>query len=150
MPDRNGDDSTSADRGGRSDDGHSVDGDDASDSSFSFTLPPIRLPPFFPEDFRLLWPAAGEKLHGRVSRRVVLGALVAFDLLDAFLATTTDSAVVAGARVVGGALVAATTFGTVGVAYVWEAGAVLVGGGEVTVLPTLTVLLIARALRDVL
>jgi hypothetical protein len=38
----------------------------------------------------------------------------------------------------------------VGVAYVWEAGAVLVGGGEVTVLPTLTVLLIARALRDVL
>lgn len=125
------------------------DGDDT-DEGFSLSLPPIRLPPFFPEDVRVLWPGAGERLRGRVSRRLAVAALVAFDLADAFLAATTDSAVVAGVRVVSGALVAATTFGTLGVAYAWEAGAVLLGVGDLTVLPTLTVSLVAGALRDVL
>jgi hypothetical protein len=123
---------------------------DEGEAGFSLRLPPIRLPPLFPEDFRILWPSPGEKLHGRVTHRVVAAALVVFDLVDAALALTADSTVLAAVRVVGGALLAATTFGTLGVVYVWEAAAVLAGVGEFTVVPTLTVLLLAGLVREVL
>lgn len=131
-------------------DGGNADGwtGEDGDGGFSLRLPPIRLPPLFPEDFRVLWPSPGEKLHGRVTHRVVAVALVAFDLVDAALAVTVDSAVLAGVRVVGGALLAATTFGTAGVLYVWEAAAVLAGVGELTAVPTLTALLVAGLVRE--
>lgn len=116
----------------------------------SLSLPPIRLPPLFSENFRLLWPAPGEGPRRRVSKRAVLVALVVFDLADAALALTADAGAVAGVRVVGGALVAATTFGALGTVYVWEAVAALAGFGEFTVVPTLTGLLVVRSLREVL
>jgi hypothetical protein len=124
--------------------------DDEADDSFSFSVPPIRLPPLFPADFRILWPSPGEKLRGRVTRRGVAAALVVFDLVDAVLALSADSTVLAAVRVVGGALLAATTFGAAGVVYVWEAAAVLASVGELTVVPTLTLLLLAGLVRDVL
>ena len=140
------------------DDDEAARSDDAADRErgrqdgggrLSFSLPPIRLPPLFPEDFRLLWPAPGEGPRRRVSKRAVLAALVCFDLADAALALAIDGGAVTGVRVVGGALVAATTFGTLGVAYVWEAVAALAGFGDITAVPTLTALFFARLLREV-
>lgn len=124
-------------------------GDDDSDGGLSLKLPPIRLPSLFPENFRILWPSPGEGPRRRVSMRAVLAALLLFDAVDAALALTVDTGAVVGVRVVGGALVAATTFGTLGVAYVWEAAAALAGFGELTVVPTLTALFVVRLLREV-
>ncbi|WP_336036267.1 hypothetical protein [Halobacterium yunchengense] len=129
-----------------------TDGDDTvddGDGGFSLSLPPIRLPPLFPEDFRVLWPVGGRP-RGRVSRRGVAAALLAFDAVDAALALTVDAAAVTAVRVVAGSLVAAAAFGALGVAYVWEAAAALAGAGELGAAPTLTLLLVARTLRDVL
>jgi hypothetical protein len=118
------------------------------DAGFSFSLPPIRLPPLFPEDFRVLWPAGDTPPH-RVSKRTAAAALVAFDLVDAALALTVDSVAVTAARTVGGSLIAAGTFGLLGVPYVLEAVAALAGYGWLTVAPTLTLLLLVRAVREV-
>lgn len=123
------------------------DGDRDSDGGLSLKLPPIRLPSLFPENFRILWPAPGEGPRRRVSKRAVLAAVLLFDIVDAVLALTVDSSAVVGVRVVGGALVAATTFGTLGVGYVWEAVAALAGFGELTVAPTLTALFVVHLLR---
>lgn len=123
-----------------------ANGEDDDTVGFSLSLPPFSLPPLFPEDFRIVWPV-GDRPRGRVSRRTVAAVLACFDAVDAVLAATTDSAALAAVRVVGGALVAATTFGTLGVVYVWEAAAVLAGFGELTAVPTLTALLVARLLR---
>lgn len=118
-----------------------------SDDGLSLKLPPIRLPSLFPENFRILWPAPGEGPRRRVSTRAVLAAVLLFDVVDAVFALTVDSSAIVGVRVVGGALVAATTFGTLGVGYVWEAAAALAGFGELTVVPTLTALFVVRLLR---
>jgi hypothetical protein len=138
--------------GGRTsgdEDGGRTSGDE--DDGFSLQLPPLDLPPLFPEDFRILWPGGGDRPGGRVSLRIVVVAVVAFDLLDAFLAVTVDptanAAVVTAARTVGGALLAATMFGPLGLPYLWEPVAALLGFGQLTAVPTLSVLLLARVLR---
>jgi len=120
------------------------------EGGLSLSLPPLRLPPLFPERFRVLWPAPGEAPRRPVSARTVVAALLLFDVVDAVLALTTDSAAVAAVRVVGGALVAATAFGSLGAVYVWEAAAAVTGLGGLTVVPTLTVLVVIRSLREVL
>jgi hypothetical protein len=118
---------------------------------FSLELPPLNLPPLFPEDFRLRWPGGGDRPRGRVSRRIVVLAVLAFDLFDAILALSADAAVdaavVTAVRTVGGAVLAATLFGPLGLPYLWEPFAALVGCGQLTVLPTLSVLLLAHFLR---
>ncbi|MCG1004052.1 MULTISPECIES: hypothetical protein [Halobacterium] len=121
--------------------------DDRDDSGFSLKLPPIRLPSLFPENFRILWPAPGDGPDPRASPRTVLAVLLLFDAADAALALTVDSGAVAAVRIVGGALVAATAFGTLGTVYVWEAVAALAGLGELTAIPTLTALFVVRLLR---
>jgi hypothetical protein len=139
MPDGdsgNGDDHDSSDR-------------DQSRSALSFSLPPIRLPPLFPDDFRVLWPVGGTPTT-RVSRRTAAAALVAFDVLDAVLVLTVDAAAVTAARTVGGTLAAAGAFGPLGAVYALEAAAALAGYGWLTVAPTLTLLLLVRGLREVL
>ena len=117
------------------------------EDGFSLSLPPIRLPPLFPDDFRVLWPGGGDGPRRRVSARLVTATLVAFDLVDAVLALTVDATVVTAARTVGGSLVAAATFGLLGVPYVLEPAAALLGFGWLTAFPTLTALLAVRLLR---
>jgi hypothetical protein len=111
---------------------------------FSLSLPPITLPPLFPEDFRVLWPVSGDRPRTPVSARAVLAALAFFDVADAVLALADAGGALAAVRVASGAVVAGVAFGTLGVAYVWEAAAVLAGHGELTAVPTLTVLFVAR------
>lgn len=131
-------------------DGSDTD-DDAADTSgdFSFSLPPIRLPPLFPEHFRVLWPGGGGGPSTRPSRVTAIAGLVAFDLADAALAVwATDAAVVTGARVLAGSLVAGAVFGLPGALYALEAAAMLGGAGLLTVFPTLTaLLLVVRVVR---
>ncbi|MFC3477394.1 hypothetical protein [Halobacterium litoreum] len=119
---------------------------DDDDSGFSLSLPPIRLPALFPEDFRVLWPGGGPPRQ-RASPRLVAAVLVCFDLVDALLALTVDAPAVTAVRTVGGALVAGVTFGLLGVAYVAEPIAALLGFGALTAFPSLTVLLLARVVR---
>jgi hypothetical protein len=117
------------------------------DRRFSFSLPPIRLPPMFPDRFRVLWPVGGGGPTTRASRLTAAAALVTFDLADAALALAVDAPAVAAARVVGGSLVAAGAFGLPGLLYAAEGAAVLAGVPEFTVAPTLTLLLVVRLLR---
>ncbi|WP_232686403.1 hypothetical protein [Halobacterium zhouii] len=125
----------------------SRDGTDDS-SGLSLQLPPIRLPSFFPEDFRVLWPGGGDDPHRRaVSARTVALACVAFDAADALLALTVDAPLVTGVRTVGGALAAAGTFGLLGLPYLCEPVAALLGLGTLTVFPSLSALLVVRGLR---
>ncbi|SEW23108.1 hypothetical protein [Halobacterium jilantaiense] len=123
---------------------------DSDDRRFSFSLPPIRLPPMFPDRFRVLWPGGGNGPSTRASRLTAAAALVAFDLVDAALALTVDTQAVAAARVLAGALVAAGAFGLPGLLYATEGAAVLGGVAELTVAPTLTLLLVVRLVREVL
>jgi hypothetical protein len=120
---------------------------DSDDRGFSFSLPPLRLPPMFPDRFRVLWPGGGDGPSTRASRLTAAAALVAFDLVDAALALAVDAPVVAAARVVAGALVAAGAFGLPGLLYAAEGAAVLGGFPALTVFPTLTLLLLARLVR---
>jgi len=117
------------------------------DEGVSLSLPPIRLPPLFPDEFRVLWPGGGDGPRRRVSARLAAAVLVAFDLLDAVLALTVDAAAVTATRTVGGTLVAAATFGLLGVPYVLEPAAALLGFGWLTAFPTLTALLVVGLLR---
>jgi len=136
MPDDRDDDSGDSDRA------------DSDDRRFSFSLPPIRLPPMFPDRFRVLWPGGGDGPSTRASPLTAAAALVAFDLVDAALALAVDAPTVAAARVLAGALVAAGAFGLPGLLYAAEAVAVLGGFAGLTVAPTLTLLLVVRLLRE--
>lgn len=131
------DDSQEDDRSERDDDS----------GGLSLKLPPVRLPAFFPEDFRVLWPGGGDDPRSRVSPRTVAFACVAFDVADAILALTVDAPLVAGVRTVGGALTAAGAFGLLGLPYLWEPVAALLGFGSLTAFPSLTALLVVRSLR---
>ena len=125
----------------------SDDAEESGDSGgLSLKLPPIRLPDFFPEDFRVLWPAGGDP-SPRASPRTVLAACALFDVVDAVLALTVDAPLVTGVRTVGGSLAAAGAFGLLGVPYLWEPVAALLGYGSLTVFPSLTALLFVRSLR---
>ena len=119
--------------------------DDADDASgdFSLSLPPIRLPPLFPDRFRVLWPGGGGGPAALPSPLTATAGLAAFDLADAALAVWVHSPpAVDGARVLAGSLVAGAAFGLPGALYVLEAAALLAGVGALTAFPTLTALLL--------
>lgn len=123
-------------------------GDDESDSrGFSFRLPAFELPDFFPPDFDLRLPVPGARPGRRVDARTVFAVCVAFDVLDAVLALAVTAPPVAGARTLGGLLLAASATHSLGLAYGWELLAVALGYPPLTAFPTLTALLVIRASR---
>lgn len=119
--------------------------DEDDDGGLSLRLPPFRLPEFFPPDFELRFPIPGRRSGRSVDARTVLLACLAFDLVDAILALTVGSTVVGGVRAFGGLALAGSVANVLGLAYGWELLAVLLGAPELTVFPTLTVLLVLRA-----
>lgn len=121
--------------------------DDRSPTRLSLKLPPFRLPEFFPPDFELRLPIPGAPSGPRVGARTMLVACILFDVLDAVLSLTVDLPLVGGTRAVGGLVLAGSVANVGGLAYGWELVAVLLGAPELTVFPTLTVLLVLRARR---
>ncbi|WP_458209675.1 hypothetical protein [Haladaptatus sp. NG-SE-30] len=127
------------------------------DSGLGFTLPPMHLPPLtLPDRIRLIVPVfdrperPGRKERSsrlRVSVRSVLVALLVLDVFDAVLALGEPSA--PWLRVVVGAIVVGWVVGPVGVAYLWEAVAVVAGVGWLAVVPSATLLFFARFVREI-
>lgn len=109
-----------------------------------FRLPPIRLPPFFPEDFELVFPAAGRVSGARLGARGVLGLAVLLDVLDAVLALTASGPILLARSFVGFVL-AVVVAGPFGLLVVWEPVAVLLGYPGATVLPSVLVAVVLRA-----
>lgn len=125
-----------------------IDGETGAENEsgrLSFRLPPFRLPEFFPPEFEVNLPIPGRRPGRRVSARTVLVACLAFDAFDAVMALLVGSPLVGGARAFGGLVLAATVTDVFGLAYSWELLAVLLGYPELTVFPTLTLLLVLRA-----
>jgi hypothetical protein len=118
------------------------DGGDRSSSGLGFSLPPIRLPPFFPADFRLRFPLVGRLRAATTPRRALLAALL-FDAADAALALTTGPPV-AYVRTVAGTLVAGVLAGPGGAVAAWEVAAVLLGAPAATLFPTVAALVVVR------
>lgn len=141
----------------RDDDGDAderTDADDAADRSgrLGFRLPPVRLPPLFPDDFRIVLPASDGARRIDVPAPLLFAAVLAFDALDAALALgLAGPAGVAGgpgwARVVVGTVFAALVADVYGVLYVWEGVAIATGAGALTAVPSLALLTAVRALR---
>lgn len=117
------------------------------DRGIRFRLPPIRLPPLFPEELQIRLPAPGFRGGRRVSTGWVLIVCLGFDLFDLGLAL-----MVAGpvdlVRTLGGTLIAVIVAETVGTLYLWEVIAVLGGVSHLTVAPTLTGVFLLRILRS--
>lgn len=118
-----------------------------SGNRLSFRLPPFHLPEFFPPDFEVRIPLPGGPPERRVGATTVLVACIAFDIIDAILALAVGASAVGGVRSFGGLVLAATVADVFGLVYAWELVAVLVGYPELTVFPSLTLLLVIRAWR---
>jgi hypothetical protein len=117
----------------------------------SFSLPPIRLPPLFPDRFTVRLPVPGFR-HGReLSSGWTLLVVFGFDVADALLALTVGSAggfpAVGLVRALGGTAIGATVASWLGLLYAWEVAAVLVGAESLTVVPTLSILLLVSLYR---
>lgn len=109
-----------------------------------FWLPPIRLPPFFPEAFELGFPLPGRRQGTRLGTGWVLVLAAVVDLLDAALVLTADGAALFAGTVV--AFLFAVVFaGGYGLLAIWEVVAVLTGVPAATVVPTVLVLTVFRA-----
>lgn len=121
------------------------------DSRLRFTLPPMSLPPVtLPDRIRLILPAferPERPSRVRVRTRSVVAALLVLDAFDALLALRGSP--VPWLRVVVGAVVTGVIVGPVGVAYLWEGIAVAAGAGWLAVVPSATLLLLARLVRKV-
>lgn len=124
------------------------------DSGFSFTLPPIRLPPMtLPDRVRLIVPVfehptspeLSTRLRVRVRTLVALALL--FDVIDALFVLRGSPA--PWFRAVVGTALLFVVVGPAGVAYLWEALAVFAGVGWLAVVPSATLLLLTRLLRQV-
>lgn len=123
--------------------------DDDERRSFPITLPPIRLPPlfpegrppFFPERLSVVLPAP-ERVRG--SGNPLLAA-VALDVVDAVVVLALGGGL---ARVVLGTLLAGALAGPIGIAYALEALPGTVGPPWLAVLPSATLLVLARVLLD--
>lgn len=141
--------SASDGRGDGASGGTDDDERETADRGFRFTLPPITLPPMFPEDFRFVIPAVRRRTDG-VATRTVLGLAVVLDTLDAALALGAASGDPAlhWVRVGVGTLLAVVLVGTRGLAYGWEVLAVAGGLAAPTALPTLTALVLLGLRRQ--
>lgn len=121
-------------------------GDTASerrDRGISFRLPPIRLPPMFPDRLQVVLPVPGYRHERSLSAGWVLLVSLLFDALDALLALTVSGPVDL-ARTGGGTMLALLMGGGFGVLYAWEVLAVLVGFPVATAAPSLVVLAASR------
>lgn len=137
-----------SDRDDRDDRDGSDDGERERDGGggLGFSLPPVRLPPLFPEDLRVVFLLPGRPGGVAVSRRGLLAAAAVFDLVDAALALSVGTPVVAWGRTVAGALLASLFVGGYGALAVWEVAAVAAGYPALTVAPTLSALVLAVSL----
>jgi hypothetical protein len=115
---------------------------DEKGSGLGFSLPPVRLPPFFPADFRFRVPVFGGPRAAASPRRALLAALI-FDAADAALALTTGPPI-AYVRTVAGALIAGALVGPGGAVAVWEVAVVVLGQSALTLFPTLAALVVLR------
>ena len=116
------------------------------DRRFGFRLPPFRLPAFFPDDFELSFPLPG-RVRGRpVGSGWVLVFALLVDVLDVVLAMSVVGPVLVARSFVVFvfALVVADAMGLLAV---WELLAVLSGYATITAVPSLTVLVVLRAVR---
>jgi len=128
------------------------EGDD--DSGLGFTLPPMRLPPLtLPERIRLVFPLfelperPERSSRVRVRTKHIVAALLLFDLLDAILAVWFGSPA-PWVRALVGVGLTALLVGPVSLLYLWEPLAAAVGVGWLAVVPSATLLLVARVVRQ--
>ncbi len=108
---------------------------------FSFSLPPITLPPLFPDHLEIRLPVPGFRYASRLSSGRVLLVVLVFDLLDATLALAGGTAAVGPVdwvRTLGGFVLGLIVARGVGLFYAWEVLAVLAGVTWVTVAPSLS------------
>ncbi|WP_227353429.1 hypothetical protein [Haladaptatus salinisoli] len=124
------------------------------DSGIRFTLPPMSLPPItLPGRIRLVFPAferperPERSTKVRVRTRNVVAALLVFDALDALLALSGSPT--PWLRAVVGTVVAGVVVGPVGLVHLWEGIAVAAGAGWLAVVPSATLLLLARLVGKV-
>lgn len=131
-------------------------GGDRDSRGFTFRLPPITLPPLFPDRLEVQLPVPGYRYARAVSSGWMLVVLLLFDLMDALLALTTTPATIGSVngmvgavgpidavglvRTLGGAVIAVSVARGVGLLYLWELLAVIGGYGALTAFPTLVVL----------
>lgn len=114
---------------------------------FSFTLPPIKLPKaVMPSNLQIRLPPPALERDLDVGFRTLLMVAVFVDLLDAALLIFGPS-MLEWFRVGVGTAVALFLVGLPGLLYLWEAIAVVAGVGGLTVFPSATALVLARALR---
>lgn len=121
--------------------------EDDEDRRFSMSLPPIRLPPLFPDRLRITLPIPGFRGGRELSSGWALIVVLGFDVLDAVLATA-GTGPVHLVRTVGGTAIAVTVGSWLGLLYLWELVAVLVGPGWLTLFPTLSVVLLWALYRE--
>ena len=115
---------------------------------FSFTLPPLKLPNVaFPKHLQVRLPPPAYDRELDVQPRTLLIVAVLVDLLDAVLMFVAGPPLLEWVRVVVGTAVALVFVGLTGLLYVWEGVAVLAGVGWLSVFPSATTLVLARALR---
>lgn len=134
---------TDDDRTQGSDGGPEQPSVDDSSRGITFRLPPIQLPPLFPDQLRIVLPLPGYR-HGRsLSAGWVLVVALVFDALDATLALTATGPVDL-VRTGGGTVLAVLATGWMGGLYVVELIAVILGVPAVTAFPSLAVLAFVR------
>ena len=120
--------------------------EDDRDRGFPFRLPPIRLPPLFPDRLRIVLPVPGYRHERSLSSGWILLVALLFDLLDAILALFTAGPVDL-VRTVGGTFLSILVAGWAGAIYGWEVLAVAIGFPAFTAFPSLAVLVIVELLR---
>lgn len=130
---------------GRTDEGETRD-ESAPSRGITFRLPPLRIPPLFPESLRLRLPVPGFRRSHRVGIGWVLLVCLGFDLFDAGLALSVSGPVDL-VRTVGGFVIALIVADWIGLLYLWEVLAVLLGYSSLTVIPTLLGLVLLYVIR---
>ncbi|WP_440007820.1 hypothetical protein [Halomicrococcus sp. SG-WS-1] len=123
-------------------------GDDDGDDGLRFTLPPLRLPAFtLPDRIHFLYPTppGRNRDHApvQVSTRTAFAVALALDLLDVLVVLFAGAAA-PWLRAALGAFALAPLVGAFGVGYVWEGVAAAAGLPWLAVVPSATLLLLAR------
>ncbi len=122
------------------------------DSGLGFTLPPMNLPPMtFPDEIRLIVPVFNRpeqperSARLRVRARTLVVFFLVFDIINALVVL--QGAPAPWFRAIVGTVLTAVVVGPASVVYLWEAVAVVAGVGWLTVVPSATLLVVARLFR---